>query len=397
MTIFTTTKLLLASAALVTLSGPAWALDGQDLIAKINAAYMAGSGAIAAKTVQVNGDNVTLQGVTLTMTGTDAKSVDLGDINLEDVSEEDGGAYLVKRIAFPDVNFKQDKATISVKDLYLGGVHIPGDTTKNNLSAVMLYDEAHSGPVAVQIDGKEVFSMAGFKATTGISDDGATLSFDGNARGIQADLAMVDDPKGKEAVDALGLQKINGDISLTGSWETTSGTIDIEEYVFDFANIGRLSLSASLSGYTMDLVKQLQQTARSMQGNPNNQQAQQAAGIAMLGLAQQMSFISAEIAFEDDGITKRGLSYGGKQQGMSGEQMAGMIKGMAPLLLAQYKLGDLQNQISAAINTYMDDPKSLTISAEPENPVPFPMIMGASMGAPETVPGLLGVTVSAND
>ncbi len=397
MTIFSTTRLLLASAALVTLSGPAWALDGQDLIAKINAAYLAGSGAIAAKTIEVNGTNVTLRDVTLTMTGTDGKSIAVGDVNLEDVAEEEGGAYLVKRIAFPDVNFTQEKATISVKDLYLAGVHIPGDTTKNDLSSMMLYDEAHTGPVSVQVEGKEVFSMAGFKGTSSISDDGATLSFEGAARSIEADLASVDDPKGKETIDALGLQKIDGDISLAGSWETTSGTITVDEYAFDFANIGKLSLSASLSGYTMDLVKQLQETARSMQGNPANEQAQQAAGLAMLGLAQQMSFISADISFEDDGITKRGLAYGGKQQGMSGEQLAGMIKGMAPMLLSQYKLGDLQNELSTAINTFLDDPKNLSISAAPENPVPFPMIMGAGMGAPETLPKLLGVTVSANE
>ena len=36
-------------------------------------------------------------------------------------------------------------------------------------------------------------------------------------------------------------------------------------------------------------------------------------------------------------------------------------------------------------------------SAEPANPVPFPMIIGAAMGAPNTVPGVLGVKVTAND
>jgi hypothetical protein len=53
--------------------------------------------------------------------------------------------------------------------------------------------------------------------------------------------------------------------------------------------------------------------------------------------------------------------------------------------------------VSAAINAYIDNPKNLSITAEPEKPVPFPMIMGAAMGAPNTLPKMLGVTVTANE
>ena len=71
--------------------------------------------------------------------------------------------------------------------------------------------------------------------------------------------------------------------------------------------------------------------------------------------------------------------------------------GMMPILLAQAKLGALQNQVSEAVNAFIDDPKNITITAEPEKEVPFPMIMGAAMGAPESVPTLLGVSVTANE
>ena len=58
--------------------------------------------------------------------------------------------------------------------------------------------------------------------------------------------------------------------------------------------------------------------------------------------------------------------------------------------------GSKKNMVTEAVNTYLDNPGNLTISAEPENPVPFPMIMGAAMGAPNTLPDVLGVTVEAN-
>lgn len=398
MTHFSTTRLLLAGAALVMLPGPVWALDGQDLLAKINAAYAAGSGKIEASAVEVDGDDVLLKGVTLTVTAPDAKPLPVGDLTLKGVSEEDGGAYYIERLDFPAINFSQDKASFSVADLYLAGIHVPASTTSGDIDSLMLYEEAHSGPISVTVDGKPVFSIAESSAEMGVDDAGTTLSFEGSVTGIKGDLSMVEDAKSKDAIEKLGLTSLDGKVTMKGSWELPSGTIDVEEYAFDFASIGRLNLAFTLSGYTMELVKQLQETARTMQTDPNNQQAQQAAGLAMLGLAQQMNFVGAEIRFDDDGITKRGLDYAGAQQGgMSGEDIGQMIKGMVPLMLAQAKLGDIQNTVSAAVNAYIDKPESFTITAAPENPVPFPMIMGASMGAPETLPKVLGIDVTAND
>lgn len=390
--------LLLAGAASAALSGQAFAaLDGQDLLAKINAAYAAGSGVLKAESIEVNGNDVVLKGTTFTATGPQEKSIALGNLTLQDVTEADGGAYHIDRIEFPEVNVTEEKSSINVKDLYLAGVVVPGSTAGEGLSSMMMYEEASSGPITVTTDGKQVFAVEKASGSVALAEDESSLSFEGTVTGIKADLSSIEDAEGKEAINALGLQTINGEISVSGNWEPVSGTINLEDYTLDFADVGSLSLSFALTGYTMDLVKQFQETARTMQADPNNEQAQQAAGIAMFGLMQQMSFQSAQISFEDAGITQRGLDYAGKQQGSNGEQMAQMVKGMLPILLAQAKLGALQNQVSEAVNAFIDDPQNITITAEPEKEVPFPMIMGAAMGAPESVPALLGVSVTANE
>lgn len=390
--------LLLAGAASAALSGQAFAaLDGQDLLAKINAAYAAGSGVLKAESIEVKGNDVVLKGTTFTATGPQEKSIALGNLTLQDVTEADGGAYHIDRIEFPEVNVTEEGSSINVKDLYLAGVVVPGSTAGEGLSSMMMYEEASSGPITVTTDGKQVFAVGKASGSVALAEDESSLSFEGSVTGIKADLTSIEDAEGKEAIHALGLQTINGEISVSGNWEPVSGTVNLEDYTLDFADVGSLSMSFALTGYTMDLVKQLQETARTMQADANNEQAQQAAGIAMFGLMQQMSFQSAQISFEDAGITERGLDYAGKQQGSNGEQMAQMVKGMLPILLAQAKLGALQNEISEAVNAFIDDPQNITITAEPEKDVPFPMIMGAAMGAPESVPALLGVSVTANE
>jgi hypothetical protein len=213
---------------------------------------------------------------------------------------------------------------------------------------------------------------------------------------MKADLSDAPDPQAKEAIEKLALQHVNGDVTVKGAWDLAPGAIDISELTFDFTNIGRLNLALKISGYTLPFVNSLREAAKASETNPNKEEAQQALGLAMLGLMQQLSFSGAEIRFDDASITKRALEYAGAQQNISAKQMADALKAMAPIALAQLNIPELQNAISAAINTYLDDPKNFVVSASPAQPVPFPMIMGAAMGAPDTLPNVLGVKVTAN-
>jgi hypothetical protein len=65
--------------------------------------------------------------------------------------------------------------------------------------------------------------------------------------------------------------------------------------------------------------------------------------------------------------------------------------------MAQLNIPELQNAVSAAVTAYLDNPKSLTINASPDKPVPLPMIIGAAMGAPQSIPNVIGLKVSSND
>lgn len=158
---------------------------------------------------------------------------------------------------------------------------------------------------------------------------------------------------------------------MKGSWELQTGNLALDEYALDFKNVGRLNIAMDLSGYTLQFMKSLQEAAKAAEANPNRKEADQAMALAMLGLMQQLTFNSASIRFDDASITKKALDYAGSQQGVTGEQLAQSLKGLVPIMMAQLNLPELQNQVSSAVNAFLDNPKSLTISAEPEKPVPF--------------------------
>ncbi|MCQ4632255.1 MULTISPECIES: hypothetical protein [Shinella] len=389
-------RTLLAGAALATLASPAFALDGADLMAKLNATYATSGVTIGYSNVGVDGSTVTLEGTELKATGAEAP-IKLGTITMEGVEEDGEGGYTIETVAFQDIDVTEAEATVSAKDLALNGVSIPGTVVPGTLESLLMYESATAGPVSVSTKGKEVFSMSGMEANITRMDADAGLEFDATLNDLKADLTTVEDPKAKDTLAKLGIQSLEGKVNMSGSWELASGKLAVDEYAFDFKDIGRLNLSLEFSGYTLDFLKNLQEAIKTAEANPNKEEANAAMGMAMMGLVQQLTFNSASLSFEDASITKKLLDYAGSEQGVSGDQMAQSLKGLVPIMIAQLNMPDLQNQISAAVNTYLDDPKSLKISAEPKEPVPFPMIMGAAMGAPQTIPQVLGVTVTANE
>ncbi|WP_421362493.1 hypothetical protein [Agrobacterium rosae] len=392
----TTRHFLFASAAVIAFASPAFALDGADVLKKINAAYHIQGAEIAAKSIAVNGSNVTLSGVTFTASAAKEQTFPLGNVTLEGV-EEDNGGYTIEKMSFDNVKYAQENVAVDVSDIYMSGVVVPADATTGKVDSMLLYDEAHSGPVSVKIDGKQAFALEETTTTLTKSEDDSTISFDLNATGFKADLSDVTDPKSKEAIDKLKVKTLSGEMTMSGSWEIAPGTMTIDEYAIDLKDVGRLNMAFSFSGYTLNFIQSMQEAVKAQAANPNKEQADQAAGLAMLGLMQQLSFVSAEVSFQDASITKRAIDYAAGEQGMTSEQLSQTIKGMVPLMMAQLNVPELQNAVSAAVNAYIDDPKNFTISAEPAKPVPFPMIMGAAMGAPNTIPQVLGVTVKANE
>ncbi|MGI2033684.1 hypothetical protein ACRQ1B_14925 [Rhizobium panacihumi] len=389
-------KLFAAGTALFAFTSPALALDGNDLVNKLNTALNMQNGmGIVAGSITVDGSDVTLTDSRFEA-GNGQGSVPLGTIELEGV-EEDAGAYTIETVSFEDINITQEKTVFTAADLSISDMRIPASSAGDTTDAVLFYGEATVGAIEVKLDGKSVASIGSSKMTTETADDKKSMTFDVKIADITGDLTAVEDPQARQTIDDLGINEIDGNISMTGSWDLTSGTLATEEYAFDFANIGRLNMAFSLSGYTLDFLRSVQEAAKKAEASANDEQAHQAAGLAMLGLVQQLSFNSAEIRFDDDGITTKALDVAAKKQGTTGDQLAQMIKAMAPMMLAQYNMPELQKALTEALNTYLDKPGSFTISAKPEKSVPVPTIMGAAMAAPNTIPQVLGVTVTAND
>jgi len=345
--------------------------------------------------VEPDGDTIVLKSARFATPG--EEPVEVGDITFEGVAEEDGGSYHVDQAWFEDIDVEKDGVRVTIVDMELSGLVIPAQPTYETIDNVVFYDGFSTGRITVQNGDKEVFSMAGLSLEVDRADDDSSIGMQMDGSDIAIDLSQINDPKAKRALSELGYTNLTGDLKLDGQWEVDTGIFNMSEYSLTLDDVGRLAMSLEVSGYTLEFIKAMQQAQAAALANPDPQAAQQAMGFAMMGMLQQLSFNSASIQFEDDSVTDKALTYVGKQQGVTADQMRQSVKFLLPLMLGQLGIPALQQQISAAASVYLDNPGSFTITANPASPVAVPVIMGAGMGDPRSLVDLLNIEVSANE
>lgn len=344
----------------------------------------------------VTGDNssMVLQGVSV-KPAAEKEALPIGDIKLEGVTEANGG-FDVATITTSAFEHSKDGVTLNLTPFVIHDANIPAEGATGPLGSMMMYKSAELENLTVKVADKTAFSVDGVAVQITPPADGKAMEFSATTEKFNADLTLVDDAKSKEAIEALGYQNISGNIDIGGTWQPSDGKMDLSKYDISVENAGTLGMTFGLGGYTVDFVKSMQEMQKKMAAQPEGAD-NSAQGMALLGLLQQLSFNSASVRFDDDSLTGKVLEYVGKQQGMSGKDIANQAKAIVPFGMAQLNNPELTAEVTAAVSKYLDDPKSLEISAEPPAAVPFALIMAGAMSNPLDLPKTLGVHVRANE
>ncbi|MGL4490968.1 MAG: hypothetical protein ACRCU5_16125, partial [Rhizobiaceae bacterium] len=323
-------KFLSTTALFVLLSSAAHAeVDAKKVVDAISA-QMAGQGlTITVEASELSGANVIAKGVSVKFAEAEAKKI--GDVVLENVTEN-GTGFLIGKIAAPATSYEEGTEKFEFSGASLNNVSVAGPDETDPVKQLLLYESFDMGPLKVSTSGAEVFRMEGAKATMSPYKPGEAMVFDAAITGLYGDLSKIPDPASQEVLKTLGYTEVNGTFATKGSWNPTDGRMTITEGAYDFKDVGRLNMTMDLSGYTPELVKGLQEMNKNMAG-----QDESAKGLAMLGMLQQLNFISMSIRFDDASITGRVLDYAAKQQGQDKAAMINQSKAIIPFMLASLK------------------------------------------------------------
>ena len=371
----------------------AFAVDATAFANRLKAVAAERNARVDFASAEAQGENIVLKGVTLSE-GTNAQK--LGDLTFETVTGSNADGWTVQKVAVPDFMQTREKTETSLGGMVLEGLELVG-TSKAGLPAAksfsdIYFDKATIGSIGVKRDGKDVFDLTNASVDNTIGDDGKLTSQFG-VDTFKADFQTDGETKAAQTLKDIGYQTVDGAMSGTANWDPKTGLLQLDPFDITVDDAGKFSFTYAISGYTPDFIKSLQQVQQQMVANPDNSQA---TGMAMMGLVSQLYLNSADVTFVDDSLTDKLLDYYAKQNSQTREQLSENLVGMLPAVLSYVQNPDFQKEVTDAVKAYLADPQSLSITIAPQSPVPATQLIGAAMGAPQTLPSVLSLSVTSN-
>lgn len=331
---------------------------------------------------QIEGARVTLTGVSVANT---EGEVPLGTFRLEGVSQDDE-VYRIAEARLDRYVFSNEMGSMTAEGVVLTDVLLP--------DGGMSFETGRLDRFTLSSGDGDLFTLSDLETRVSAPVKGGPMDF--NATGaFFTDLSFIENPQQLAIIDALGYRQLNGSLTISGNWQPETGRVTLSPYNIKVDDAGTLGLTFDFSGLTPDFIASLRELRHQL-GNASAGEDNTANPMAMMGMVQQLFFHSAEISFIDGSLTRKALEMAGAQQGLSARDASKMIKGMLPVLLAQLGDPELDAEIRQAVSTFLDDPKSLHITAAPAQPVPFATVALAAIVSPQELVRALGVSVTAN-
>ncbi|MEJ5018938.1 hypothetical protein WH297_04195 [Ochrobactrum vermis] len=387
-------RVLTAGTALSLIFGSAaMAADANAVAERIKTLYAKQGGELNFANVQANGSDIVLQGTKIKLPTISEGETALGDVTLQNVQDAPDGGYSIEQITVPDLAFagqedKNDKAEI--KGLSMQNVHIPSETAKGPLDSMVMYDKMKIDEIQFGTPGKDGATVKGFDLSLDTTNKAEKIGYVWTIANIDATF----EKGGKNPLAPLDMNTFNGSLNSKGSWSPASGDTSLDQLELQAEELGKINITGSLGGYDLAFLEAVQKTQENMSKADADKDA---AGLAILGLAEQLNLKNLSIRFDNETLTQKLLDYYGKQQGADGKQLGEQMKMMVPLMATQLKNPEFAQQLKAASDKFFDDPKSLTISASPDQPVTFASIVATASLDPTKIIQLLKVSVDAND
>jgi hypothetical protein len=199
--------------------------------------------------------------------------------------------------------------------------------------------------------------------------------------GATIDVKELESKETKSLTD-LGYETLTVDVAGSGKWDPEAATLVVPELKIDAKEAASLSLSLSMGGVTREVVTQL---------NEKSEKPEEA-----MALLQNVTIENAKIRLDDASLTGRVLDQESKKAGVDTPTYVAGLTGTLPMMLGMLQNKELEGKVAQAVTQFLNTPGSLELTAAPGAPVPLSQIMGTAMFAPQMIPQILSVGITAN-
>jgi hypothetical protein len=326
-----------------------------------------------------DGNSVTLQGFRLALP--DGSTVSVPVLVIDGIAEREAGGFTAARIAFDNgtATGRGDTATWGVASLE-DVVVPPADEVKTrpkirpfrkvSVAAASVSGASFPAPVDMATMSFEVGEIV---------DGGGPSNIVLRATGVRLPTALFASSVAGAIIGMLDYREFLADVSMDGAYDTDANTATIDRLAIDVPTVGKITLAAKASGFSIRAIT-----------DPDPDVSKAARAGARLD--------TASLRFDNGGFVERMLDMQASLLGGTRDDVrAQLVDGALPFALSFVQNEAFRTQFQSAMATFLADPRSLTITVAPANPVPLGQVMRTAARAPATLPDFLAPTVEANN
>ncbi|MGX1305747.1 hypothetical protein AB7M35_000467 [Amorphus suaedae] len=379
-------------SVLVALAQPSFAIEptGNDVAdAFLTAIEPNDGGTVSYGSVDASGSTVTITDIKVGYTGDSGSGTALlGKTAIANGKVADG-VLTADSLSIQDVTMDEvdSQSKLSVDSIVVNEPEIPVEkaATANGepTSSLSDYKDAElNNLVFTDENGSELpVERAHLAVTKRIDGDprGGTITLE---HAVMATSTIEDEETRKRLTD-LGYAEIVVDLVAEGDWNSDDGTATLTQLEISAEDMGTVAMSGKFLGLTPDVVAALQQDDNDFS--------------KLMQTMQGVSVANLKIRYDDSSLADRALTLSAKDQDVTKPELIDTLNMQVSQMLAMLENKPFEEKVSAAVKMFLNDPKSLEITAAPAAPVPFAQLVGTVMMAPQTLPNVLSVEVAANE
>ena len=287
---------------------------------------------------------------------------------------------------------KTPAGDFTMENFVLGKMRVPTSMPRDVFEWIKLYSNINIANMGFTMGGKKVAAVETMDLKNEGDEASGKFTSTSVINGIFVDLAAIPDPQFNAVRQQLGYDTLNGSMDGIGSWNANTGRAEISDMNLKFKNVGSLAMAYAITGYTAELAQKIQEIQMKAAGSGNPQ----AAMMQIMPIMSEIKLESFSFKFADDSLTGRVLKFQAAQMGQSPEALAGAAPMFVQMGMQGLNMPGFSEMVSKAVGAFLSNPGNLSVKIAPPAPVAISEIVGAGMAAPQTIPELLNVQVTAN-
>ncbi len=292
------------------------------------------------------------------------ESLDLGAIVVAGTNKEFG-------------NFQMDFDGMEMTNIYLPDTSSDAPFVSEDPTIVKL------GTLKFNANGELVMGWTGAEGINTYDKEAKIVSSKSEFKDFLIDLGKMpiqeSEKKNIQPILDVGYEKIIMNATADSAWNLGTGVLEISDMVIDFKDAFALDMAFVISGYTEEIARTINATSRQITETEDPKQ-QQALSLQMFAQMAALSFNKLEMTVEDKSLLNKVIDYQAAKQNQDPENIRGVVGPMTGILLAPYNIPEFASSLSAAMGTFMQGNKSISLSLKPDPAVGVTEIIALSAG-----------------